>query len=233
MTKEKKEIIKGHCPKCGPNIKAETQGHHHSIYDDNDDGIWAKTDFYILQCCGCESVYFKTVSVCSENFEYIDDKGTIELDEEIEYWPSPSKRKVPDWVSDLIFTDDDLYKLLKNVYKALDNDLGVLAAIGVRTVFDRASEFLGIDPELTFDLKLKKLVDSGKIGNDEQKSLVILTDAGSAAAHRGWRPKPNELDTMMSIIESFLYRTFILEDAAKKLNTSVPARKKSTRKKGQ
>jgi hypothetical protein len=56
--------------------------------------------------------------------------------------------------------------------------------------------------------------------------LSILTDAGSAAAHRGWRPKPHELDTMILIVESFLHRTFVIGDAAKQLKASIPAKPK-------
>jgi hypothetical protein len=41
LTQEKKEVIKGHCPNCGPNIKAERKGHHLSRSDDDYDGIWA------------------------------------------------------------------------------------------------------------------------------------------------------------------------------------------------
>lgn len=50
----------------------------------------------------------------------------------------------------------------------------------------------------------------------------MLIDAGSAAAHRGWRPKSEELNTLVSLVESFFHRTFVLGDAAKKLKEAVP-----------
>jgi hypothetical protein len=37
---------------------------------------------------------------------------------------------------------------------------------------------------------------------------------------------PQELDTMMGIIEAFLYRTLILNDAVKSLKQNVPVRPK-------
>ena len=100
----------------------------------------------------------------------------------------------------------------------------VLTAIGIRTVFDRASELLGVDPNKTFADKLFELVQCGKIGCDEKETLKILTDAGSAAAHRGWKPEPEQLDTMMNIIEAFIYRAFILHAAAKRLQDNVPGK---------
>ena len=111
----------------------------------------------------------------------------------------------------------------------MNNELHVLSAIGIRTAFDRASELLGVDPAKNFLEKLTELVHLGKIGSSEKDTLDALTDAGNAAAHRGWSPSQKELDTMMNIIEGFLHRTFILAAAAKSLKQNVPAR--PTRKK--
>lgn len=68
------------------------------------------------------------------------------------------------------------------------------------------------------------MVGLGKIGASERGTLDILTDAGSAAVHRGWKPKPKELDTMMSILEAFVYRNFVLEAEARVLEKQVPRR---------
>jgi hypothetical protein len=108
------------------------------------------------------------------------------------------------------------------MYDALAGDLRVLAAIAARTVFDRSSEFLGVDPALTFSQKLDKLGGDGKIGVDEHNILEVLVDAGSAAAHRAWRPSTAELGTMIDVVESFLQRSFVLGDGIKKLKASVP-----------
>lgn len=45
---------------------------------------------------------------------------------------------------------------------------------------------------------------------------------GSAAAHRAWRPQPDELNTMVDVVESFLHRSFIAGDGIAKLRASVP-----------
>jgi len=89
-------------------------------------------------------------------------------------------------------------------------------------VFDRASKGLGIDSRRRFAEKLSELEAKGIIGADEKSNLDILTDAGSAAAHRGWKPSQNELDTMMNIIEPFIHRNFILKPQAESLRNNVP-----------
>jgi hypothetical protein len=222
------ERIRGHCPECGPARWAAVRGHHKT--EENSGPVWAQTDHRILQCLGCDTVYHQSDFVFSEDEIYYYDNETgediHELRHTIEHWPSPLKRKRPTWLTDLALKDSDLHDLLHSVYIALDNDLGVLAAIGLRTVFDRATEVLGIDPAKRFDEKLSSLKTEGYVGVTEIEILSALTDAGSAAAHRGWKPSSRELDTMMSISEGFLQRTMLIRDEALTLKAAVPSKPK-------
>jgi hypothetical protein len=227
---EKPTSSKGHCPECGPDRNADVVGFHRWRWDNDETGLWGSVEYYILKCRGCESAYFKTSEYCSEDIDQrtnpITGQWEGELVETAKYWPAPSKRKRPEWIYDLTGADWGLSYLFRDIYTALDNGLNILAAMGIRTVFDKASELVGIDPAITFNEKLDELLAMGKIGQDERQTLDVLTDAGSAAAHRGWNPSPEELDTMMAIIEAFLYRTFILGEAAKKLKAGVPEKPK-------
>jgi hypothetical protein len=168
---------------------------------------------------GCDQVYFRTEGRCSEDAE---PDGTPVP--RITYWPAPSKRKSPEWAWAL--DDSALYELVNETYVALNNDAPVLAAIGLRTVFDRASETMGVNPALSFEEKLDALEQKGKIGRSERETLGILTDAGGAAAHRGWKPTIKELDTLMTVGEQFLYRTIILETEARAVGAKIPPRQK-------
>lgn len=216
--------IKAHCPQCGPDRWAHIKARHR-VHEDHD-GVWAETQYYILQCPACDAVYFLSDAIFSEDMSYECNPHTGEEESDykhtIQQWPSPSRRDMPRWSSDIWIIDDALHRLLLDTYRALDNDLGIFAAIGIRTVFDRVSEFLEIDPAKRFDEKLDELVTLGKIGADEREMLDALTDAGSAAAHRGWVPSADQLDTMMASIEGFIFRTFILGDSTKRLKASVP-----------
>jgi hypothetical protein len=140
----------------------------------------------------------------------------------IEQWPLPSRHKKPDWSILLRIITDDLGRLLEEAYTAIDNGLNVLAGIGLRAVFDCASQLLGVDPNEAFQNKLKLLLLQGKIGIDEERTLKVLTDAGNAAAHRGWRPNDWEIDALLSIIENFLHRNFVLAHATEQLRARVP-----------
>ncbi len=187
----------------------------------------------ILECCGCERVFFRRDLWFSEWEAVGENQYTGEPQREggteTTYWPAPVQREPPEWIKDIAQADKTLGKLLSEMYTALNNDLRILAAIGARTAFDRSSELLKIDPGITFAKKLDELVAIGKVSKDERGTLEILVDAGSAAAHRGWEPKPKELNTMMTIVEAFLHRAFILDDGTQKLKAAVPP--KPTRQK--
>ena len=218
------ELKKGHCPNCGPDRKAHVRGEH-VVNWSGEDGTASQDTGMILECCGCERVYFRRDFWFSEWEMEIDDLLTGEPrvvgGVETSYWPAPVRRKRPEWLEK---TDRDLGKLLNELYSALDNDLCVLAAIAARTVFDRASQLLGVDAADSFKEKLDRLSANGKISGDEKGILQALVDAGSAAAHSGWRPKVDELSTMIDVIESFLHRSFIVGGGIKKLKASVPAK---------
>ena len=225
MPEQKPQQIRAHCPKCGPEHVATIIGSHQVSDNDNPDGVWFNVTYNILECGGCKTVFFHEVSLCSEDVD-----ADNRLTPTHTYYPAPAKRKRPEWFS-ILDLDRDLFHLMSETYNALDVDARVLAAIGARTIFDRVSELLKVKPALTFNEKLDRLHANGHIGKSEHEYLKILTDAGGAAAHRGWRPSPEQLDTIMSIVEPLIHREFILKLEVKKLKAQLPKRQKRPNKK--
>ena len=114
--------------------------------------------------------------------------------------------------------------MLDEVYTALDNNLDILATIGLRTVFDCASQKLGADPNQNFEEKLKELAAGNKIAGEEKEMLSVLKEAGSAAAHRGWRPTKDQIDHLMGALENFLERAFVLKHDLRRMKKDIPPR---------
>jgi hypothetical protein len=224
------KVVKGHCPNCGAGRKANVRCEHVVNHPDEGDGTAASDTGMILECCGCERVYFRRDYWFSESETFTDHPVTGELmmtsGVETKYWPAEVSRPRPKWLKKIEESDRDLGSLLGEMYVALDNSLSVVSAIAVRTVFDRSSELLGIDPANSFQEKLDRLCANGKISIDEEDTLEVLVDAGSAAAHRGWRPNTEELNTMIDVLESFLHRSFIVGDGIAKLKSAVPSKPK-------
>lgn len=219
--------VKGHCPTCGPDKWANVKSKFDQTESDGDVTAWTK--HRILQCPACDAVYHQTNYSFSEDWEVdYDSHGdqVFSYNETITHWPPPTKRSRPFWLDKLPKVDADLYLLLDEVYSALEQELLVLAAIGIRTAFDRGSELLSVDPARSFAEKLDALVKGGHIGATEKDALSVMADAGSASAHRGWRPNDKQLETMLLIIEGFVHRSFILRDDVSGLKNAVPARPK-------
>ena len=233
MSPPEPKTIRGHCPNCGSGRKAYVRCEH-VVHFGEDDGTSASDTGMILECCGCERIYFRRDYWFSEwdtiGAHPITGEPILEGGTETTYWPAPVRRQRPNWLGKIEEFERALGMLLEEMYAALDKDLRVLAAIAARTVFDRASELLGVDPLLGFKDKLNGLRADGKISRDEEELLQVLVDAGSAAAHRGWRPEVDALSTMVDVVESFLHRSFVLGDGIKKLKASVPVRPKATQR---
>jgi hypothetical protein len=86
------------------------------------------------------------------------------------------------------------------------------------------SQKLGADPSQNFEEKLKELAAGNKIGGEEKEVLSVLTNAGSAAAHRGWEPKKDQIHHLMDALENFLERAFVIKHNIRRLKKVIPAR---------
>lgn len=197
---------------------------------------------YILRCRGCDNVFFQTSSSNSEEYDYYrDEHGDEQVvhHETVQYWPALLGRKRPDWLIRLeLFTDERaaLNDALEELYGALNSDLKALSAIGVRTSFDIAAELLGVESSKAFSEKLDALVAAGHIGIVDRDRLETLVDAGSASAHRGWKPTKDDLNVMLDVLEHFIHSAIIapqereeLDKRAAAIKAKVPQRKKKTR----
>lgn len=153
-------------------------------------------DHSLLECLGCDTVFYQTESWNSEEIDpYCDAMGETqyEVSKELSTYPKPETKTKPVWFDAMQKKDHQLHNILSQMYVALDNHANILTAIALRTALDRATEYLGIDPAKTFDEKLDELRHGGWIGETERDILGVVTDAGNAAAHRGWEPDNQEI----------------------------------------
>lgn len=198
---------------------------------------WRKV-WYLLKCRGCNHVFCQTVETDSESFDwYWDDEIQKDVREHIEtnqYWPAITERPKPIWFENLDLHDLEggtkLSRALEEVYIALEADLRTLSGMGIRTVFDILSEMAKVEEHKSFEDKLKDLLDRGLVDEDEKNSLAVLIQAGNAAAHRGWRPKKDELSSLMDVLEGFIADAFIYPKQAERRRAAVAAMKVPAKK---
>lgn len=215
--------MRSHCNKCGPDRQAVIQA---TFTKEGADGetSWSETG-YVLECAGCQSVSLRHEFWFSE-WDQIEDNPTTGLPVmvpgiKVTIWPPPAPRKKPAWVTKL--KDAILRDLLDELYSAVETRLHSLATAGVRTVLDRAM-FLRVGDIGGFEAKLKKMTDEKIITPDEKDALIIVTDAGSAAAHRGYKPDVASLETILASMETYLQRDFVLRNDVSAVKQATPSR---------
>lgn len=226
------EIFKAHCPTCNGERKCLVHGktERHQEYDDGVNYMSAHTKHKLMECLGCETVFYHEISTNSEDmYDGYDHEGNMIQTpiETITTYPTPEQNDVrPEWLWELRSIDKQLFNIMNETYSAYENKSYILASIGLRTIFDRTTEVLKIHPALSLGEKVAELKNDGLIGDIEKSQLLIVTNAGSAAAHRAWSPKKVEFKSLLTIIEDFTRRMILKDNNVNKIAESIPKKQK-------
>lgn len=220
------------CPKCNGERNCERFAFVNVPWNWEDQSgaysISGGNEHSLLRCLGCETVFYLISSWHEDDIEqWYDAAGEVQSSPIYKKttYPRPAGER-PNWIEALEKKDKPLSRIMRQVYDAVDADSFILAAIGLRTAFDRASQILKIDPAVPFDSKLQEIKKGGWIGETEYQILKIIVDAGSAAAHRGWEPDAAELHTLISTMENFLQRTLVTGQSPLQIGKNIPPRPK-------
>lgn len=76
----------------------------------------------------------------------------------------------------------------------------------------------------TFVAKLKALRDAGHMAEVQYEAMLVVVDAGNAAAHRGHIPAPDSVRAMLGALEHLLQSLYVLKDVASELSRATPKR---------
>lgn len=224
-------VFRANCPRCDGERVCIIHGEFDQpwSFDDGRHYMEGQIDHKLVQCAGCETVFYHSSSWDSERCDYdyhhITGETVVSYPRKIVTFPLPEeKSQKPDWVWEIGKLDPQLYTILDETYKAREVNSFILASVGLRTAFDRVTEYLKIDAALSLEDKVKKLQLNGFIGETEAQTLRVLTDAGSAAAHRGWAPDQKTFKILIETLEQFIYRVVVTGKAALELTKEIPAR---------
>lgn len=231
------DAFRAHCPRCDGQRVCIIHGQLDQSWSTEDAGHYmeGEADHKLLQCAGCETVFYHISRWHSEDYDF--DYHPVTGDtiythpRTVETYPTPEKRnQKPDWAWTIDQIDPQLHRILHETYKANEVDSFILASVGLRTAFDRVTEFLKIDASLSLEEKVTELLARGFIGESEANTLRIVTDAGSAAAHRGWAPDQKSFKVLLATLEQFIHRVVVTGKAALDLTGEIPARPRRPKK---
>jgi len=205
-------IIRCYCNNCGRStdhlLLQKCVVEDSDEYDGDGSPFWWTDTYEMFQCRGCHAV-------CLRHF--IKDAAGEETEA---FYPPPVSRRPPLWRWHLPV---GMKELLNEIYTALYSDSRRLALMGARTLVDMLM-LEEVGDVGTFDAKLKALRDKGVISERNLKVLSTALDAGSAAAHRGYKPDRVEIEAVLDIIENVLQATHHLSKVAEELRKKIPVR---------
>jgi hypothetical protein len=215
--------IRSYCSICDRDQNSKVISEHDHVTPND---IRATITYRIVGCLGCSGVSLNIKLIDPGAWHNVENGGfmLVMMTGKDFTFPPKLHRRPPKWLEDVATQDNILGGLLYEIYATLNMSCHVLAAVGLRTVFDRASELLGVNADLPFARKLDQLFSGGWIGETERELLGVLVDAGSAAAHRGWRPNIENLDSLFEVMEPFLRRAFLTKDKVRQMALNVPRR---------
>ncbi|MDE1910738.1 MAG: DUF4145 domain-containing protein [Pseudomonas sp.] len=225
------ETFRAHCPRCDGERKCIIHGQFDQPWsvEDGRNYMDGQIDRKLLQCAGCETVFYHQSSWNSEEWDNdyhpVTGETIISHPRTIETYPAPEKKsQKPDWIWDIAKADPPLHAILYEVYQAYEAGSFILASVGLRTAFDRTTEILKINSHLSFEDKVVELTKEGYIGETEANTLSVVTNAGNAAAHRGWAPDRKTFEILIATLEQYIYRVVVTGKAALDLSGNIPAR---------
>jgi hypothetical protein len=210
---------KAHCNDCGGERNHEVLHCEKTSWEDDDHGVWGGDKYETLKCCGCDLIKLRHTSWFSE-----------EEESTVHYFPPSIFRRSPEWFSNLWLElkqeDEFVESLLKEIYVALQNNLSSLATMGIRALLERIMVTRAGD-QGSFVKNIAKFEELGHVSKLQSKRLEAILEAGHAAMHRGYKPKVDEVVTLLDIMEHIIESVFLHESKVEKLKKKVPARGKS------
>jgi len=193
----------------------------------SDDFNISFTDEYdLLKCCGCDSVQLRHKSLNSEDYDHQTGQHFVTT----RYYPPPSFRKPPKWLSDLTFVcdfDSSIEDLIREIYIALQNDGPRLAVMGIRALLETVM-IDKVTDQGTFAKNLSAFEKEGFISPKQRSVLEPVLEAGHATMHRSYKPKKKEVALLMDITENIIETIYVNEYRARGLTNKFPPRKKQT-----
>lgn len=237
MTEPTDKPMKAHCPSCDRDTNCHVHGAVDQPWnqDDGEHSMNGQVDHKLLQCLGCDTVFYHRSSWDSEDWDHDYDPRTRET---VTYYPTrtetypkpePSLDRA-DWTTNLHKIDWPLHNIMGEMYKAADGNSYILASVGLRTALDRAMEILGIDPGHYLVDKLARLKERGFIRPSEHDTLSVVAEAGNAAAHQAWSPDRDEFAHLLVVLEQFIHRNIVVGQKALAVKNNIPAKQPRPKK---
>lgn len=207
-----------YCGACKKNMNYKVLCEKEEVWNDSD--MWGKTKYQIVQCKGCDNIFFREEMLCSEDINVY----TGEPEPIITIYPDAKEKLSLGEVE--CFLPDKLSKICLETIGAYNSKIYTLCAVGLRAVVEgiceeqgvtrgkvRRSQTDGTTEEVTsknLDGKINGLVEKGCLTEYQARVLHNHRFLGNEAVHRLEVPSGNELKIAIEVIIDILGSIYAL-----------------------
>ena len=160
----------------------------------------------IIQCNGCETVTFRTVSTFSEDWEY--DHGNIYHPEAIKYYPGRTEVMIS---IESHLLPPSVQKIYQETILSIENEQYILAGIGIRAIIETICKNLKAKGNNLYE-KIDALESRSIVTKEGSETLHKLRVLGNDAAHEVKAHNSRQLELSMQIIRHMLEGTYIIPE---------------------
>ncbi|TGK10132.1 DUF4145 domain-containing protein [Leptospira selangorensis] len=224
------EIKRIPCVQCGNVTKHTVKGEYKTEgFAEGPDISW-KSEYFILECNGCEEVSFLKVSTNSENFTYNAD-GSIESIETIKVYPEREEGNLESKY--FLNLPRQIEELFSETLESYNKENLILCAAGLRAIIEGvcADQKIKKGPVEEKDKNGQTITRQkgnleGKINGLKQKDLLTEKQAnilhqhrflGNTALHRLQKPDKDKLKLAIEILEHILDAIYLIPKKATNL----------------
>lgn len=118
---------------------------------------------------------------------------------------------------------ETLRQLLVEVYKALQNGMPRLAAMGVRATLE-AIMVDKVGDQKSFKANIDKFAEEGHIARNQVGRIMSVLDAGGAVIHRGYVPTDADVIAMVDLTENLVESIDFHDEPIQAVAKRVPPR---------
>lgn len=172
-----------------------------------DDNYWWRIDYYLVKCCGCDTICFLTESQEESDFVY-DEEGNMSLETTSKTYPF--HQHVVEKLNDLWFIPSNIRKIYEETLESLNNQCNLLAAAGFRIIIEAICEDRKIEGK-SLETKINNLCKKGIITHNDRDRLHSIRFMGNDSVHSVKEPTKEQLLLVLAIIHNMLNNLYILE----------------------
>lgn len=197
------------CIECKTQIKHEvladiSQNNH------SDPNISFYNNYRILKCLNCESISYQTKSHDSYDVDTIgcDKEGNTIYEINIDYKVFPIRNQETAFSKEFEkILPIEIYNTYEEVVVALNNNMPLLTALGLRTLLEQIIKHFGKSDDLV--VILNQFEQDGFISTKQRELLNKIRYLGNDAAHRAGSESRKELILHLKVLENLIHQLFV------------------------